>query len=253
MDLLQEQIYEMCGELGIRHLPSFYDELSQRAAREKQAYAEFLRDVLQHEVALHREKRVSQLIKFSGFGKIKTIEDFDFEIGSGVSKSQIIELSSLAFIQRNENIVFIGSSGTGKTHLAKALGYKAIQSRYKVRFTTASDLMLQLIAAKKQNKLKEYIGKSIVSQKLLIIDEIGYMPFSAEESKLIFEVISKKYEQGSVIVTSNLPFGQWASTFGGDTALTVALLDRLLHHSHIVQIQGDSYRLREKRLSGSIN
>lgn len=109
-----------------------------------------------------------------------------------------------------------------------------------------------MLTAKKQNKLKEYIGKTVLNQKVLIIDEIGYMPFTADESKLMFEVVSKKYEQGSLIVTSNLPFGQWPTTFGGDNALTVALLDRLLHHSQIVQIQGDSYRLREKKLAGSI-
>ncbi|MDY6466626.1 MAG: IS21-like element helper ATPase IstB [Succinivibrio dextrinosolvens] len=252
MKILSEQINEFSKELNLTSLGSYWDAEAQKAAKEKIPYGEFLRNILEKEVLLHREKRANTLVQFSGINPIKTIDEFDFSVATGVNKEQILELSSLAFLERKENLFFIGPSGTGKTHLAKAIGYKAALARNRVRFITASDLMLQLIAAKEQNKLKNYISKSILNQRLLIIDEIGYMPFSAEESKLFFEVISKKYEQGSIIVTTNLSFGMWATTFGNDNALTVAILDRLLHHSHIVQIQGDSYRLREKRLSGSL-
>lgn len=130
------------------------------------------------------------------------------------------------------------------------LGHLAVQRRLKTRFITAAVLMLQLSAAKKQDRLDTYLKRSILAPKLLIIDEIGYLPFGREEANLFFNVIAKRYEQGSVIVTSNLPFSQWSSAFADDTTLTAALLDRLLHHTHIVQINGESYPLKGKRATG---
>ncbi len=252
MNILNEQINVLLTELKMPSLQGQWMALAQQAAQDKTSYSEFLRQVLQTELSARNQRTIETHLKFAGFGKIKTLEDFDFSIATGVPKTLITELATLSFVERKENVVFIGPSGTGKTHLAKALGYKAINSRYKTKFITASDLMLQLKASLKQNKLSHYFGKCINSYKLLIIDEIGYMPFNAEDAKLFFEVVSKRYETGSIIVTTNLPFGAWTTTLGGDNALTVALLDRLLHHSHIVQIQGESYRLREKKLAGGI-
>ena len=147
-------------------------------------------------------------------------------------------------------MALLGPSGTGKTHIAIALGYKAVQAGLKTRFISASDLILQLTTAQRQGKYKSVMQRSVVAPKLLIIDEIGYLPFDTSESKLLFEVIAKRYEKGSIILTSNLPFGQWGQTFANDTALTSAMLDRILHHSHILQIKGDSYRLKEKKQAG---
>ncbi|HAW94632.1 TPA: AAA family ATPase, partial [Candidatus Azambacteria bacterium] len=163
-----------------------------------------------------------------------------------------LELTSLAFIERQENIVLLGPSGVGKSHLAIALAYSAIMRGIKVRFITAADLMLQLATAKKQGRLEAYLKRSVLSPKLLVIDEIGYLPFGRDEANLFFNVIAKRYEQGSVIVTSNLPFSQWSTAFADDQTLTAALLDRLLHHAHIVQISGNSYRLKGKRTAGVI-
>lgn len=190
--------------------------------------------------------------QMAGFPAYKALNSFDFKFATGVPKQQIQELSTLTFIERNENIVLLGPSGVGKTHIAIGLGLKAVQAKKKTRFITAADLMLQLSTAKRQNKLKQYLSRSVMAPRLLIIDEIGYLPFGREEANLFFNVIAKRYEYGSIILTSNLSFGQWPSTFADDATLTAAMLDRLLHHSHVLQLSGDSYRLKDKRRSGVI-
>src|SRR5699024_5890184 len=147
-------------------------------------------------------------------------------------------------------IMLLGPSGVGKTHLAIALGYLAAQAALKVKFISAADLLLQLETAQRQGRYKSFLRRSILGPSLLIVDEIGYLPMTGEQANLFFQVVAKRYEVGSIIITSNLPFGQWGDVFGGNEALVSAMLDRLLHHAHIVQIRGESYRLREKRNAG---
>jgi DNA replication protein DnaC len=159
-------------------------------------------------------------------------------------------LASLSFIQRKENIVLLGPSGVGKTHIAIALGYLGTQAGLKTRFMTAADLLLQLDTAQRQGRLKQTMQRSVSGPSLLIIDEIGYLPMTRDQANLFFQVIVKRYEKGAIILTSNLSFGQWDETFAGNTALTSAMLDRILHHAHVIQVKGDSYRLREKRKAG---
>jgi DNA replication protein DnaC len=142
------------------------------------------------------------------------------------------------------------SSGTGKTHIAIALGYLATQRGWKVRFTSAADLMLAMETAQRQNRLKDFVHRTIAMPKLLIIDEIGYLPFGREQANLFFQVIARRYEKGSLILTSNLSFGSWDEAFAGDAILTAAMLDRILHHAAVVQISGESYRLKDKRRAG---
>lgn len=158
--------------------------------------------------------------RMAGFPSLKSLEEFDFTFATGVPKKQVNELATLSFIERKENIVLLGPSGVGKTHIASALGYKAVQAGLKTRFISASDLILQLTTAQRQDKYKQVMQRSVLAPRLLIIDEIGYLPFSAQESKLLFDVIAKRYEKGAIILTSNLPFGQWGSIFANDTALT---------------------------------
>ena len=191
-------------------------------------------------------------MKIATLPGVKTIEQYDFGFASGAPRAQIQELASLTFIARAENIVFLGPSGVGKSHLAQALAYRAVMAGIKTRFITAADLMLQLATARKQERLQGYFNRAVIGPRLLVVDEIGYLPFGREEANLFFNVVAKRYERGSMILTSNLPFAQWASAFAEDQTLTAALLDRLLHHAHIVQISGESYRLKDKRKAGQV-
>jgi DNA replication protein DnaC len=187
------------------------------------------------------------LTKFAGFPAIKVFDDYDFKFAAGAPKKTVQTLQSMAFVERKENVIFLGPSGVGKTHLAIALGYLATQSGIKVRFTTAADLVMQLEKAQQRGQFEHYMRRALLGPSILIIDEIGYLPLQGNQENLFFQVIAKRYEHGSIILTSNLSFGEWDTMFAGNSALTAAMLYRLLYHAHIVQIKGDSYRLRDKK------
>lgn len=250
---LSSGIESLCKELHLTTLFKQYHELANMAAKENWQYSEYLYEALKAESNAKADRSRNMLTKFAGFPTIKTLEQFDFDFTVGVNRRQIDELSSLEFVKRNENIILLGQSGVGKTHLAIALAYKAVLKRMKVKFTTTADLMMQMSHAKKEKRYNSFIKQTIMTPSLLVIDEIGYFPMSKEEAQHFFQVISKRYEQGSVIVTSNLVFSQWTGVFANDKVVTTAILDRLLHHSHIINIQGDSYRLKEKKESGALN
>lgn len=252
MELIKEiELY--CKELQLPTINQEHHELSNRAAKESWKYNEFLLEILKLETQKRAERSKKTLTKMAGFPTIKTLEEFDFDFTVGVNRRQIEELSSLEFIRRKENIILLGQSGVGKTHLAIALAYKATQSRMKVKFTTISDLILGMQNAKKEKRYDSFIKQSIMNPSLLVIDEIGYFPMNKEEANHFFQVISRRYERGSTILTSNLVFSQWASVFANDKVVTTAILDRVLHHSHVINILGDSYRLKEKKESGELD
>jgi DNA replication protein DnaC len=249
---LNKNIELLCKELQLPKINEEYHTLSNIAAKENWKYNEYLYEILKIEANNKAERSRKTLTKMAGFPTIKTLENFDFNFTVGVNLRQIEELSILEFIKRKENIILLGHSGVGKTHLAIALAYKAVQSRIKVKFTTISDLILQMNNAKKDKRYDTFIKQSIMTPTLLVIDEIGYFPMNKEEANHFFQVISRRYERGSVIVTSNLVFSQWSSIFANDKVVTTAILDRLLHHSHIINILGDSYRLKEKKEAGEL-
>lgn len=250
MNLQLARITELTSELQLPGIDANACDLTQQAARNEWDYLTFLEEILQCEKRSRQQRKQHMYTRMAGFPALKTLDAFDYGFATGVPKKQVTELASLSFIERQENVVMLGPSGVGKTHIAVALGYKAVQAGIKTRFISASDLILQLSTAQRQDNYKQVMQRAVITPRLLIIDEIGYLPFSAHESKLLFDVIAKRYEKGSIILTSNLPFGQWGQVFANDTALTSAMLDRVLHHSHILQIKGESYRIKEKKQAG---
>lgn len=250
MNLQHDRITALCAELKLHRIGGDWAAIAQEAARTEASFGDFIERLLQSETAARGERQRSTLLKLATLPTLKTLEQFDFAFASGAPRAQIQELAALAFIARAENIVLLGPSGVGKSHLATALAYRAVMAGIKTRFITAADLMLQLATAKSQGRLKEYFNRAIVGPKLLVVDEIGYLPFGRDEANLFFNVVAKRYERGSMILTSNLPFTQWATAFADDATLTAALLDRLLHYAHVVQISGESYRLKDKRKAG---
>ena len=251
MNLQNERIALLCQHLKLERVAAEWPHLAQKAADNDASFGDFLEEVLSVEDIARIERRRQTLLKLATLPAVKTIEQYDFGFASGAPRSQIQELGSLTFIERAENIVLLGPSGVGKSHLAIALAYRAVMAGIKTRFITAADLMLQLATAQAQGRLTEYFNRAVIGPRLLVVDEIGFLPFGREEANLLFNVVAKRYERGSMVLTSNLPFAQWHTAFADDQTLTAALLDRLLHHSHIVQITGESYRLREKRRAGS--
>jgi len=250
MNLQHDRIAALCEQMKFARVASEWPAIAQQAAETEASFADFLERVLAVEYDARLERRRQTMLKLATLPAIKTLEQYDFGFASGAPRAQIQELAALGFIQRAENVVLLGPSGVGKSHLAIALAYRAVMAGIKVRFITAADLMLQLATARSQGRLTEYFNRAVIGPKLLVVDEIGFLPFGREEANLFFNVVAKRYEHASMILTSNLPFTQWAGAFADDQVLVAAMLDRLLHHAHIVQITGESWRLRDKRRAG---
>jgi len=231
-------------------LPTFlteYDKLARQCASENVDHTSYLLRLCELELIERQRRMVERRIKAAKFPAVKSLDSFDFKAIPSLNKLLVTDLARCEFIDRRENIIALGPSGTGKTHIAMGLGLAACQKGMKVRFITASAMVHELMEARDEQRLLR-LQKQLTSQQLLIIDELGFVPLSKTGAELLFEIISQRYERGSIMITSNLPFDEWTQTFGTER-LTGALLDRLTHHVHILEMNGDSYRLKQSRKS----
>ena len=229
-------------------LPTFlreYDKLARQCAAEGADHTRYLLRLSELEL-LDRERRlIERRIRQARFPAVKSLDSFDFAAIPALNRMLVLELARCDYIERRENVIALGPSGTGKTHVALGLGLAACQKGLSVGFTTAAALVHELLEARDERRLLR-LQKQLAAYRLLIIDELGYVPLSPTGAELLFEVFGQRYERGSVLVTSNLPFDEWTSVFGSER-LTGALLDRLTHHVHILEMNGESYRLKTSR------
>jgi DNA replication protein DnaC len=229
-------------------LPTFlreYDKVARDCAREAIDHPSYLLRLAELELIERERRMVERRIRQARFPAVKSLDTFDFAALPSLNKMLVLELARSEYILRRENIIALGNSGTGKSHVALALGLAACQRGFAVGFTTAVSLVNQLLEARDEKRLLR-LQTQLAGCKLLIIDELGYVPLSPTGAELLFEVFSQRYERGSTIVTSNLPFEDWTSVFASER-LTGALLDRLTHHVHILEMNGDSYRLKQSK------
>src|SRR5271154_947507 len=229
-------------------LPSFlreYDKVARQCAAQRVDYPRYLLRLTEQEL-LDRERRATERrVHQAKFPVVKSLDSFDFLAIPSLNKAMVLELVRSEFLLRRENVLLLGNSGTGKTHVALALGLAACQRGHRVRFTTAAALVHELMEARDEKKLLRY-QKQIAAYELLIVDELGFVPLSKTGAELLFEVFSQRYERSSTLVTSNLPFQEWTEVLGSER-LTGALLDRLTHHVHILEMNGESYRLKQSK------
>jgi DNA replication protein DnaC len=218
-----------------------YGKLAKQAAAEGLDHVQFLARLIELEMIERERRMIERRIKAAKFPAVKSLDSFDFKAIPALNKMQVLELARCEWVERRENVIALGPSGTGKTHIALGLGLSACQKGMSVGFVTAAALVHELMEARDERRLLR-LQKQMVSHKLLIIDELGFVPLSKTGAELLFELISQRYERGATLITSNLPFDEWTETFGSER-LTGALLDRLTHHVNILEMNGDSYRL----------
>jgi DNA replication protein DnaC len=229
-------------------LPTFlreYDKLARQCAADGVDHPRYLLRLAELELIERERRTVERRIKEARFPAVKSLDSFDFTAIPTLNKTLVLELARSEYVARRENIVAVGNSGTGKSHIALGLGLAACQKGLSVGFVTAAALVHELLEARDEKRLLR-LQRQLAGYKLLIIDELGYVPLSPTGAELLFEVFSQRYERGATIVTSNLPFDEWTSVFGSER-LTGALLDRLTHHVHILEMNGDSYRLKQSK------
>ncbi|MEV5831964.1 IS21-like element helper ATPase IstB [Nocardia sp. NPDC052112] len=222
------------------------ERLAERARAESWSYEEFLAACLQREVAAREAHGGEGRIRGARFPARKSLEEFDFDHQRSLKRDVITHLGTLDFITAMENVVFLGPPGTGKTHLSIGLGIRACQAGHRVAFATAAEWVARLADAHHTGKLQDELVK-LGRIPLIIVDEVGYIPFEAEAANLFFQLVSSRYERASLIVTSNKPFGRWGEVFGDDV-VAAAMIDRLVHHAEVVSMKGDSYRLKDRDL-----
>jgi DNA replication protein DnaC len=249
-DPQEERVFSALKRLQLTHLRETLASTLSEAAKGQWTYLEFLDQILGREVDAKQGKRIRMGLQIAHFPCVRTIEGFDFSFQPSADERLIRELSTGNFIAHGENVLMFGPPGVGKSHLAIGLGRKVVEQGHTVRFTTATALLAVLGKAESEGNLGDKLTE-YSKPRLLIIDELGYLPFERRAAHLFFQLVNRRYEKGSLLVTTDQRVSEWGIVFG-DEVLATAILDRLLHHSHTLLITGESYRLREKRKSGLI-
>ncbi len=236
----------LCRALKAPSLARAVERLAERARTDAWTHEEFLAACLEREVAARQSNGGELRIRAARFPARKTLEDFDFDHQRTLKRDVIAHLGALDFIEGKDNVVFLGPPGTGKTHLAIGLSIRACQAGHRVLFATAAEWVDRLALAHNAGRLHDELRR-LGRYPLLVVDEVGYIPFEAQAANLFFQLVSARYERASLIVTSNKPFGRWGEVFG-DPVVAAAMIDRLVHHAEIVSLKGDSYRLKDRDL-----
>ena len=237
----------MCRALKAPSLAASWQRLAERARSEGWTHEDYLAACLEREIASRQDHGGEIRVRAARFPARKTLEDFDYSFQRSLKRDQVAHLGNLDFIAEQSNIVFLGPPGTGKTHLATGIGIRACQAGHRVAFATAAEWVARLAESHAQGRLQAELTR-LGRVPLLIIDEVGYIPFDPQAANLMFMLVSRRYERASVIVTSNKPFSAWGEIFGDDV-VAAAMIDRLVQHAEILALKGDSYRLRDRDLA----
>lgn len=245
---VMEQTLEYLKSLKLYRMAERLEGILEEASKGEWPYADVISRLVEEQALARRDRGIAMRTTMAKFPYVKTLENFDFKFQPSVDQKRIKELALCHFMEHGENVIFLGPPGVGKTHLAIALGIKAVHTGYGVLFSSAQTLLGHLTKAHQEGRLEEKL-KQYQMPKLLIIDEIGYIPIERSGANLFFQLVSRRYEQGAMILTSNQSFTKWGEVFG-DPVIATAILDRLLHHSVVLNIKGESYRLREKKKAG---
>lgn len=240
-----QRLKDNLESLKFKHTLDIIDNYLERALKDDVNIVDVLDHIFREEAQYKRKRAIEQQIQLSGFPIKKNLESFDFSFQPSIDRALIDELATLRFVENSENVVFLGPPGVGKTHLAVALGMLAAQYRYSIYYINCHSLITQLNKAHYENRLSDRL-KVLSKYKVLIIDEIGYLPMDIQGANLFFQLIAKRYEKTSTILTSNKSFSQWNDVFS-DVTIASAILDRVLHHCTVINIKGESYRLKERK------
>jgi DNA replication protein DnaC len=251
MNLSLERIAVASERLHLPDLPGIVAAMAEEAAAKELSFTDFVEQVLAAQVEASDRRATETVMRLASFPMRKTIEEFDFSFQPSINRKQIVELAGCTFVERAENVVLLGPPGVGKSHLAIAFGIEAARRRIQTKFTTVARMIASLSEARTSGAFSRRLA-TYVRPRLLIIDEVGFLPLGPEEASLLFEVVCRRYERSSIVLTSNKSYGQWAEVFSGDEVIATAILDRLLHHSTTISIKGESYRLKDKRRAGII-